>query len=176
MPKVILVTGPSAAGKTTACEAFLNKVQGTWAYVGQDDVHGLIRAGYKSANDMREQWDAETQAQWQTSIEVTCDLIKSFHAKNVNCIVDFFAPPNEFSIWKELLQPTDFELVVIMPDLPTALDRNNQKKGTAHLSEDKIISCHKEFTTQAYSETYRLINTTGSDLNVVVDELLETAV
>ncbi len=46
MAKILLINGPSGAGKSTTAKAFLEKCEGTWAFVSQDDVRDLIKSGY----------------------------------------------------------------------------------------------------------------------------------
>lgn len=172
MPKILIVTGPSSAGKTTSVKCFLKNVKGTWAYVGQDDVHGLIKVGYKSANGLRQTWDNETLQQWQSSIKISCDLIKSLNHENINCVVDCSATANELKEWTENLNGLAYHLVVIIPDLETALIRNNQKTGNARLEKGKIRECYQQFCDQDFPEPAKFIFTSGNDLDSVVEGLL----
>lgn len=47
MSKILLVTGPGGAGKSTACGLFADSVSGTWALIEQDEIRRQVKAGFK---------------------------------------------------------------------------------------------------------------------------------
>ncbi len=159
MSKILLVNGPSGAGKTTISKAFLKKAKGTWAYINQDEIRQLIIAGYASADDYEENYTEETRQQIKVSVPICADLVKRYYENNINCIVDFFATPETFKTWKEYLGDTPYKLVVLMPNQKVNLKRNAER-DYGRLKRKKIIKNHTQM--QAWKNTEVTILDTSS--------------
>ncbi len=170
MSKIILINGPSGAGKTTTAKAFLEHAKAEWAYIGQDDMHGLIRSGYRSANDLAETWDDDIKRQWEFSVALSCDSIKRCVEYGINCIVDFFAPLKEFQKWSEQLNGYEYIHFILLPGLPVTLDRNQQREDNARLSNEKIRANYALFAGQHYDHA-QVLDTSGLEPNGVALQL-----
>jgi len=104
MATLLLITGPSGAGKSTTSKKFLDQVSGVWAYVNQDNIRQLVTNGYAGADDYEKNWTDETKRQWNVSIPICIDIAKHYQEVGINCLIDFFAPPEEFDEWEKYLK------------------------------------------------------------------------
>lgn len=145
MSKTIILTGPSGAGKTTTCKRFLESASGEWAYINQDEIRQLILAGYESAGDYYQNWNDGTKRQWAASIPICVDIAKRYSEYGINCILDIFAPPEEFERWKPFLKNLDYSLIVLLPDEETTVLRNAERDDRSKLKENKIRQNHALF-------------------------------
>lgn len=89
MSKVLIVSGPAGAGKTTASKQFAETAEGTWAYIAQDEIRNFIHAGFKYPT---KNWDDGAKLQWEVSSRIIVDMIKRYQEAGINCIVDGFSP------------------------------------------------------------------------------------
>lgn len=168
--KIIIVTGPSGAGKTTTCRKFLESANGEWAYINQDEIRQLVVAGYESADDYTKNWNEKTKKQWEVSIPICADMAKRYNEHTINCIVDIFAPPDEFNEWKKYLSGVSYELVVLLPDVHTAVARNASRDKRSRLKENKIRQNHALFESWL-STGSRVIDNSNTTLDDVIDQL-----
>ena len=141
MSKVLIITGTSGSGKSSTSKVLSGTLPGTWALISQDDIRSLIKAGYKST---AAKWNNETKNQWETSIDICCDMIKRYYQHNINCILELFAPPSEFEKWKPNLVGINYQLFVLVPDIETVVYRNANREP--RMKEAKIRENHEWFT------------------------------
>ncbi len=145
MSTILLITGPSGAGKTTTSREFLKSASGVWAYLSQDDLRQLVTAGYQSADDYRKDWNKETQRQWNVSIPLCVDMAKRYHEAGIHCVVDFYGPPEEFEIWEKHLEDLPYKLVVLLPDEETTVKRNGGRDSRSKLKENIVRENYRLF-------------------------------
>lgn len=138
MSKILLLTGPAGAGKSTTSRAFLEEAQGEWAYINQDDIRQLMKAGYSSADGYESEWSVQTKKQWGVSIPLCCDMVRRYNEFGINCLVDFNASPTGFREWEKYLTGLNYVLVVLLPDEHTVLSRNRNRDERSKLKDRKI--------------------------------------
>ena len=125
MSKVIILTGSSGAGKSSAGEKLAKTLLGTWAFISQDGTRKFIKSGFKSPD---EPWTDETKKQWEVSIAICSDMIKRYHQAEINCVVELFSPPAEFEKWRKRLKNIPYTLIVLLPNLEENIRRNANRK------------------------------------------------
>jgi adenylate kinase family enzyme len=167
MAKILLVTGPSGAGKTTTCKEFLKHAEGVWAYLNQDDIRQFIKAGYASADDYEKNWSVETKRQWDVSIPICADTAKRYQAAGINCLIDFFAPFEEFQIWKKYLENIRYSVIVLLPNEEFTVNRNSMRQFPAKLRENKIRQNYRKFDTWQADDAVIIDNSNLEILEVV---------
>jgi len=145
MANIILLTGPSGAGKTTIANKFISSQKNQWAHIKHDEIRQLVITGFSSADDSRKNWSAETKNQWQVGIQNCVDLAINFKQSEINCLVDFYSTPSEFETWKNLLNPIDYTLVILLPNKKSVITRNTTRNSPCKLSEGKILECYEDF-------------------------------
>jgi len=170
MAKLLLITGPSGAGKTTVSKSLLKQLTGEWAYISQDDLRQLVIAGYASADDYEHEWSEEVRRQWNVSIPICVDVAKRYLDVGINCIIDFYATPNEFEKWKKELKDIPYTLIVLRPDLGSTLERNRSREERAKLKDNKIRQNYKAFEEWSQTEI-RVVDTSKEKVSVTVEAI-----
>lgn len=156
MAQLLLLTGPSGAGKTTVAKEFLKHAEGEWAYISQDSLRQLVVAGYVSADDYEHTWSSAVRRQWDVSIPICVDIARHYLSVGINCVIDFYAPPDEFKKWRVELGDLSCELVIIRPDLKTTLSRNARRDTNSRLKDKKVVTNHAAFSAWSHLEAHIL--------------------
>lgn len=165
MSDVIFITGPSGAGKSTITRHLAGTLAGTWALVSQDETRTLIKAGYK---DPDAPWTDATRKQWEVSISICSDIVKRYYQVGIHCVVEIFAPPEEFGKWKQALAEVPYKLFVLLPDLDETVRRNANRE--LPMPEASVRKNHEWFTQWKPGEA-TILDTTNSSLEESVKEI-----
>ena len=168
MPKLILLTGPGGAGKTTTANKIATESSGIWAHVPQDDIRYFIKAGF--AHPAKE-WTEQTKKQWDISVKISCDMARDYYKNGVNCIVDGFISHAKFDEWREALAGVKFKLFVLHPTEETTLKRNAQRSGSARLLDETIKSHHDIFKLWQDVPEAVIIDNSNMSVEEVVDKI-----
>jgi chloramphenicol 3-O-phosphotransferase len=138
--RVVLFTGPSAAGKSTIAEAWASERSARTAYFDHDQARFILRAGYVSRTaaradpSLREEGDR----QWLVSVAVCEAMAETYVAWGYDFSLSAFRPPGEWmGCWKrlDLLNPL---IVVLLPSLEVLIARDANRTGRAHVGEDNV--------------------------------------
>ena len=174
MTKLILITGPSGAGKTTVCRELLKTLAGEWAYINQDEVRQYVKCGYVSADEERNKWTEAVQRQWDVSIPICAEIVKNYIKIGIGCIVDFFVYPNELEIWNDKLKGVSFELIILMPDISVLQHRNANRSVRSKLSSEKINENYKLYSNSSFING-KVVDNSNLSANKTVDVIKKLA-
>lgn len=166
MSKTIIITGTSGSGKSSTAKVLSETLPGTWALISQDDIRSMVKAGYASPVDG---WNDNTKRQWDTSINICCDMVRRYRDADINCILDIFAPSNEFQTWQSAWEPrlkgVDYRLFVLRPNAETTVKRHIHRQGK--MSLETIKQNHKLFEGWD-NKTATIIDSTNQTLDETV--------
>jgi hypothetical protein len=95
-------------------------------------------------------------------------MINRYYKAGINSVVELFAPPEEFKKWQNKLKGIDYEVVVLYPNVETAVQRNANRK--LKMKEAKIREQHPWFANWK-NHNVKIINTTKHTLKKTVDLL-----
>lgn len=176
MTKIVLLTGPSSAGKTTITREFLAQQTDIWAYINQDDLRKNIASGYQSADGLRSEWSKEVWSQWIVSIDACTTLATVYQKHNINVLIDFYATYAEFTdYWKPGLIDIDYSLFVLTPTKEAILQRNRSRQQPSKLTEEKILECYQDFTDWYNTDEGRHIDNSSLSVEQVINVLQENS-
>ena len=170
MSKVLLITGPAGAGKTTTCEELASSADGVWAFISQDHVRTFIKKGFKNPAAT---WDEETEKQWEVSQAICGDILRRYQAAGINCVIDCFAPKGSFDKWEEVLGGIEYKLVVLLPNVDETVRRNKERTGDRRLKESQIREHHEWFSVWKNDEQAELLDTSTLTTQEVVTKVLK---
>jgi cytidylate kinase len=173
MSEVLLITGPPGAGKTTASKEFAKTADGMWALIEQDAIRQLVKAGFKNPSDP---WTKDTEMQMNASIDICGDMARRYQQYGINCIVDCFVTldPYVFDKWQAALKEVTYKIVVILPEMQTAVARNNQRTGDERLKETQVRDQHKLLSAWRHDTRAIIIDSTNMDINGVVQAISDS--
>jgi AAA domain len=126
-PFVLLLTGPAGAGKTTVAAEWASRRRTPTAHVSLDDVREFMKSGYANPEDG---WNDETEAQYDLARELCATIATRYVEAGVACAIDDVifldgGPPPTASGWGATLGEVPHALVVLLPRLDVAQERNN---------------------------------------------------
>jgi len=167
MSKIILLTGPPGAGKTTTSKEFAKIANGTWALIEQDAIRQLVKAGFKNPADP---WTRDTETQMNVSIDICGDMARRYQQADINCIIDCFITldPYVFDKWQTALKDMTYKIIVFLPTVEKAIMQNNQRTGDARLKESLVIEQHEEFSAWRNDPRATIIDPTAMNVSDAV--------
>jgi len=170
MSEVLLITGPPGAGKSTACEAFAKTADGMWAFIEQDAIRQLVKAGFKNPPDP---WTKETETQMNASIDICGDMAKRYQQFGVNCMVDCFITLDSYTHdkWQKAFDEVAYKIIVLLPAVEKAVARNNQRTGDNRLKEAQVRSQHELMSAWRDDPRATIIDSTNMSVPDVVQAL-----
>jgi chloramphenicol 3-O-phosphotransferase len=138
--RIVLFTGPAAAGKSTVAEAWSTSRAAPTAYFDHDQARFLVRAGYISrtaahANPtLREQGDR----QWLLAAAVCESIAATYSAWGIDFALSAFRPPGRWQGCWERLDTVEPLIVVLLPALDVLLARDAERTGRSHVGEASV--------------------------------------
>lgn len=138
--RIVMFTGPAAAGKTTVAEAWSASRAVPTAYFDHDQARFLVRAGYISRTAahatpaLREQADR----QWLLAAAVCESMAATYTAWGVDFALSAFRPPGRWQGCWERLDTMELYIVVLLPALEVLLARDAQRTGRSHVGEASV--------------------------------------
>jgi AAA domain-containing protein len=122
MTRVVLITGPSGAGKTATATAFASSRESTTAIVDQDLLRTFIKSGFARPDT---DWGPEAERQWALSRQIGIDMVCRYLGAGIDCVIETYAPGPDPAKWQAGLPVgTPFDTVVLRPTLAVAAERN----------------------------------------------------
>ena len=138
-PTILFITGPSGSGKSTTARAWADSWETACALIDHDLVRHFIRAGFA---DPGLRWGEDEERQWALARTICCDMARRYIEAGIACIIDAFAPPDEYRRWQEELADLAVRVVVLLPSVDVALARNAGRSGDALLRDASVRENH----------------------------------
>ena len=166
--RVLFLTGPSGAGKSAAAQAFAASRAYPCALIDHDHIRTFVRSGFAHP---AQRWDEPAQQQWDLARKICADMLHSYQAAGIACVVDAFSPPADFEKWAALLAGIPLQVVVLLPDLDVVLTRNANRSADALLSPQSIRENYSWMEAWRAVPSARIIDTSQLALEAVVSEI-----
>ncbi|MCZ6539805.1 MAG: AAA family ATPase [Chloroflexi bacterium] len=123
--QVLLITGPTSAGKTTVADSWATTRREKWAHLSLDSFRLLVKSGY---HDPRLGWNDEAQRQLDIARSNVASVAANFVESGISCVIDDAVFPNWEPVgierWKRALGPVDIDLIAIIPQWGVIRERN----------------------------------------------------
>jgi len=95
-------------------------------------------------------------------------MVKRYCQAGIHCVVELFAPPEEFGKWKQALAEVPYKLFVLLPDLEETVRRNANRE--LPMPEASVRESHEWFTQWKPGEA-TILDTTNCSLAESVNEI-----
>lgn len=164
MNRVLLVTGPSGAGKTATSLAFASSRTAPCAVVDQDLLRTFVKAGFARPDT---DWGPEAERQWALSRAIGLDAVRRYLASGFDVVVDTFAPGDDAALWQ--VEGARFDVVVLKPTLDVALARNRVR--LSHTTDDESLKRNHDAFDHAPVPGAPIIDTGTMSVDEVVTEI-----
>jgi chloramphenicol 3-O-phosphotransferase len=138
--RVVLFTGPAAAGKSTVAQAWAASRSAPTAHFDHDQARFLVRAGYISRTaahadpSLREQADR----QWLLAAAVCEAMAATYTAQSFDFALSAFRPPGQWQGCWEQLDTMHPIIIVLLPALEVLLARDAEREGRSHVGEASV--------------------------------------
>lgn len=168
MADILILTGPPAAGKTTAALALADRYDRV-AHVQVDDLrHMITPTGYVHPWGPPESW----HRQQALATRNACDLAKNFIAERFAVIIDdVVLGAEELALYVEGLKQASVAVhcVLLMPTLVKCIERNG-KRREGRLQPERIETVWRQFeSTPPFAGA--VIDSSEMDANATADRL-----
>jgi predicted kinase len=162
--RVLLVTGPSGAGKTETTVAFASSRREPCAVVNQDLVRTFVKAGHVRPDT---DWGPEAERQWQLSRAICIDAMRRYLDEGFDVVIDTFAPGDDAELWR--VEGARFDVVVLKPSLEVAAARNRAR--VSHTTDDASLARNHEMFDFAPIAGAPVLDTSALSVDEVVAEV-----
>jgi len=137
--RILLITGPAGAGKSSVAEAWAASRDFACAQLSLDTFREFVKAGY---HDPRNGWNDEAQRQLDLARSNMAAVTIIYLRSGVQVVIDDAVFPNwdtgGLDGWNEALPGVSIDLVVLMPDWNVVLERNGGRDGQRRVPEDVL--------------------------------------
>jgi adenylylsulfate kinase-like enzyme len=167
MPRVLLVTGPSGAGKTATTAAFASSRSRPTAVVDQDLLRTFVKAGFVHPD---RGWGPAQEQQWQLSRNIGIDAMRRYLAEGFDVVIDTYAPGDDQHHWRAgVPDGVRFDVVVVQPSLDVAAERNRRR--ATHTTDDESLVRNYEGFEYAPVADAPIIDSSAMTIDDVVAEV-----
>ena len=147
MNQVIVLSGPTGAGKTAVAEAICERFD-RMVHVEVDELRHWVKAGY------RHPWTGDHQAEEQLELAVrnACAITRESVALRYAVVITDVALPNKAELYHSLLValPVAAHIVTLLPSLEVTLRRDAERRTSF---PERVHHMHREFTDAVVADT-----------------------
>ncbi len=162
MNQIIVISGPTGAGKTSVAEAICERFD-RMIHVEVDELRHWVKAGY------RHPWAGDHQAEEQLDLAVrnACAIARESVAMRYAVVITDIALPRRAALYYELLAPlhdrAPAHIVTLLPSLEVTLRRDAERRTSF---PERVRPLHREFTDAVADGTLPgIVLDTSSDAN-----------
>jgi chloramphenicol 3-O-phosphotransferase len=137
--QVLLISGPAGAGKTAVARYFADTQTAPALHLSLDDIRCSVRAGFILPSLG---WNDGTQFQYELACRACAAVARIYVNAGFRCVIDDAIFPEWDRVnmdgWQRELEGLNYRLVVLMPSLESALQRNAECNGDRRLSDELV--------------------------------------
>ncbi|MDP6667435.1 MAG: AAA family ATPase [Dehalococcoidia bacterium] len=163
--RILLITGPAGAGKSTVADDWAKTRDGRCAHLSLDAFRLLVKSGY---HDPRPGWNDEAQRQLDIARSNVAAVVIGFVESGIDCVIDDAVFPNweqaGIDRWKRALGDIEIDLVALLPQWPVIRDRNDARDDVDRLPRDMLRKIYDDMA--GWREQTRVPVIDSSDLSV----------
>ena len=143
--RVLLITGPAGAGKSTVAEEWAIANENDSVHLSLDSFRELVKSGFRNPELG---WSDETQRQLDLARSNVAAVAKNYTSAGFDVVVDDAVFPNWSEVgidrWKEALSPIEISLVVLLPTWNEVCDRNALRTDDRKLRETTLRTIYDD--------------------------------
>jgi predicted kinase len=170
--RLLMITGPAGAGKSTAAREWAYSRNTGCAQLSLDMFRELVKSGYE---DPRLGWNDETQRQLDLARSNMAAATINYLGSGFQVVIDDAVFPDWESVsldgWREILPGITIDLVVLMPDWNVVLERNREREQERLVPEDVLRQIYDDMSGWRGSPGVSVIDNSTMTVREVVGEI-----
>jgi predicted kinase len=163
--RILIVSGPPGAGKSTISRRLADEAPGALAvHLHTDDFYTYVRKGFVRP------WTPQAQAQNITIMNALAVSAAAFAQGGYEVLVDGIVGPWFFDPWLAAAREgrTDLRYICLLPDEATTLARGTARSGAGAMTDPAVIGEMWAQFRRFPSPTANLVDSTGQELGETV--------
>lgn len=170
--RVLLITGPAGAGKSTVAEQWAATRKSRCAHLSLDSFRLLVKSGY---HDPRSGWNDEAQRQLDIARSNVAAVATRFIESDIDCVIDDVVFPDWESVgferWERALAPIRVKLIALMPRWAVIEDRNAERENSDPLPVDMLQTIYDDMAGWRERSEVSVIDNTDLGVEETVAEI-----
>ncbi len=167
MPKIIILTGPPGAGKSTIGRLLAKKIKNS-AVVSSDDLRALVKNGKAEIGDKK------FGEQLILGAENACLLAKNFYKGGFNVFLDDVLLEDKINVYFNSLKGYNLKIFLLMPN-KQVLSKRDLERGKWAMKE-RAVRLHDKFTEFIKTEKrFIILDTSNHTPNQTAEEIIKKA-
>ena len=176
--RVLLITGPAGAGKSTIAEEWAITNENNSIRLSLDSFREFVKSGFRNPELG---WIDETQRQLDLARSSVAYVAKNYTSAGFDIVIDDAVFPNWSEVgidrWKEALSPIEIKLIVLLPSWNEVSDRNASRPDERRLRDKTLRTIYDDMCGWCEKPNAQIID--NSNLTVVqtvseIDRILKS--
>jgi chloramphenicol 3-O-phosphotransferase len=170
--RVLLITGPAGAGKSSVAEAWAASRDFACAQLSLDTFREFVKAGY---HDPRNGWNDEAQRQLELARSNMAAAVMNYLSSGIQVVIDDAVFPNWDAVgldgWNEALTGVTIDLVVLIPEWSAVVERNGGRDGQRLVPEDVLQIIYDDMAGWRDVPSVSIIDNSGMTVAETITEI-----
>jgi chloramphenicol 3-O-phosphotransferase len=144
-PRVLLITGPAGAGKTTVAEEWATSGDERRVHLSLDSFRHMVKTGFI---DPKYGWNDEVQVQLDIARANVASVAARYLNTGYQVVVDDALFPNWEAVglgpWRRVMAPIEVDLVALMPDWEVVLSRDKGRAAHQQIPDEMLRTIYDD--------------------------------
>jgi len=143
--RLLLITGPAGAGKTTVAAEWAASRDERCVHLSLDSFRHMVKTGFI---DPKYGWNDEVQVQLDIARANVASVATRYLNTGYQVVVDDALFPDWEAVglgpWRRVMAPIEVDLVALMPDWEVVLARDKRRAASQQIPDDMLRTIYDD--------------------------------